>query len=166
MDNDRKRNENLEEDYRLWLMFVSAHDLMVRCREAELSEFGVTFPQYRVLQILYINEEPLNQADIARQLFREPHSVSSILKRMEEAGLIIKEQDSERKNSYKILMTEKGMDVYEKGQKKDFPSKLFKVLSKEEKVMMQKFLSHLCEISVKKLNNDSRPYKEVAYWKW
>lgn len=166
MDNRNETSQNLDEDYRLWLMFVSAHDLMVRYREVELNDIGVTFPQYRVLQILSINEEPLNQADIARQLFREPHSVSSILNRMEEAELIVRKQDPERKNRHLILLTKKGKDIYEKGQKKDFPLRLFGVLSKEEKEKMQKFLFYLCEASVEKLNNNSRPYKELAYWKW
>ena len=82
-----KANVPIDPEYELWVLFHQACDAMARAREDELRKFGISRIQAAVLFIIKAIEGPATPAEISRWLFREPHTVFRLLKRMEKQGL-------------------------------------------------------------------------------
>ncbi|MCX6011978.1 MAG: helix-turn-helix domain-containing protein, partial [Chloroflexi bacterium] len=77
-----------QEEYQLWVLLHRTSYAMRRAREYELKEAGVSGIQATVLILIKSAEKPLTIGDITKALFREPHTVSGLLSRMEKQGLI------------------------------------------------------------------------------
>ena len=98
--------------YYLWVLFSQTRDAIVKVRERELQSYGISERHAQLLFIIKLIGRDATPAGIARWLFREPHSISEILNRMEKQGLIRKVKDLKRKNQVRIEITEKGEDQY------------------------------------------------------
>ena len=98
--------------YYLWVLFSQTRDAIVKVRERELQSYGISERHSQLLFIIKLIGRDATPAGIARWLFREPHSISEILNRMEKQGLIRKVKDLKRKNQVRIEITEKGEDQY------------------------------------------------------
>ena len=102
----------LEEDYELWALLGQVNAGMARARENETRPYGISMMQVRVLSLLKAVNEPITPTGIARLLFREPHTVSQLLGRMEKAGLIqrtrSRKRDPEDHGLVRVSLTEKG----------------------------------------------------------
>ena len=64
--------------------------------------------------IVKSSEGPVTPAEISRSLFREPHTISGLLTRMEKQGLVKRVRDLDRKNMVRIAITDKGEKAYRK----------------------------------------------------
>ncbi|MBN1191942.1 MAG: MarR family transcriptional regulator [Dehalococcoidales bacterium] len=101
-----------DKDYNLWILLTRARNLVFRARELELQRYGITPEQAIILHIIHNSKEKLTPAEVARLIFRRPHTVSAMLDRMEEKNLIRKTTDPNRKNMIRIEITEKGNQAY------------------------------------------------------
>jgi len=100
--------------YELWTAFNQAYEALVRARENELRTIGLhSKVQAHVLFVLKAAGVPATPAEISRQLGREPHTVSGLLKRMEKQGLVEKARDPKRKNMRRVAITEIGEEAYQ-----------------------------------------------------
>ena len=109
-------NVATDRDYELWVLLEQACDAMIRARENEVRKFGISMMQAAVLFIVKTIEGPATPAEISRWLFREPHTVSGILERMEKQGLVRRVKDLERKNMIRVVITEKGEEAYQRSR--------------------------------------------------
>ena len=89
------------------MLLNQATDATLRARQKELDRYGISAAQAAVLFIIQAIGEKATPAEITRWLFREPHSVSGMLSRMEKQGLVRKVKDLDGKNLVRIAMTEK-----------------------------------------------------------
>jgi DNA-binding MarR family transcriptional regulator len=101
-----------DKDYNLWILLTRARNLVFRARELELQRYGLTPEQAIILHIIYHSKDKLTPAEVARLIFRRPHTVSAMLDRMEEKNLIIKTTDPNRKNMIRIEITARGNEAY------------------------------------------------------
>ncbi|MFC1944598.1 MarR family winged helix-turn-helix transcriptional regulator [Chloroflexota bacterium] len=109
-----------------------ACDVMTRVADKELREYGVFFMQASVLIAVNSIKKPATPAEISRCLFREPHSISGLLKRMEKNGLVKRTKDLERKNLTRVMLTGKGDEIYRQVRIMKGLSEIFSCLSHEE----------------------------------
>jgi DNA-binding MarR family transcriptional regulator len=72
-----------ERDCELWALLCQAFETIAKAREDELRPLGITRMQAAVLSILQKIEASAIPAELARWLFREPHTVAALLDRME-----------------------------------------------------------------------------------
>ena len=86
--------------------------IMERVRENELRGMGLSVMRAGVLEILKSAQTPVTPSEISRRLYRETHSVSGLLNRMEKEGLIRRVKDLKKKNWVRVEITEKGEDAY------------------------------------------------------
>lgn len=107
-----KRGLSGEDDYELWVLLHQTRDAIFRARESELRKFGITAMQAAVLFIIKAIQGPATPAEIARWLFREHHTVSSLLIRMEKEGLVKKTKGRQRRNMIEVTLTKKGEATY------------------------------------------------------
>ena len=79
--------EQFKLDNQLCFRLYTASRLMTQAYGPLLEGCGLTYPQYLVMMVLWEQDgQPVN--DIARRLFLQTNTVTPMLKRMEEAGLL------------------------------------------------------------------------------
>jgi DNA-binding MarR family transcriptional regulator len=120
-------------DYELWVLLHQATDAIAGAREDELRKFGISMMQAAVLFIVKAIKGPATPAEISRWLFREPHTVSGLLNRMEKQGLVKKVKDLERKNLIRVEITDKGEEGYRRSRGLQSIHRILSSLSQEER---------------------------------
>jgi len=130
-------------DCKLWALLHQTCDAMVRARENELRQNGISSTQAAVLFVVKAVTVPATPAEISRWLFREPHTVSGLLNRMEKQGLVRKVKDLERKNMIRIVITEKGEQAYQWARGMKSTQKILSCLSPEEHDSLRTYLKAL-----------------------
>jgi DNA-binding MarR family transcriptional regulator len=111
----QKNSDNSEymiEIYRLFHLLRQAADAVHKAREVELKKYKITPEQAGALVCIRSLGNKATPAELSRWLFRERNSVTILLNRMNELGLINKKTDSNRKNSIKLSLTKKGYEAY------------------------------------------------------
>ena len=119
--------------YQLWVLLHQTRDVFHKVREKEVARYGITATQCAVLFIISSLGNKATPTMISRWLLREPHSISSILARMEKQGFIRKERNPENPAESLIILTDKGQQAYEKTSDITLINEIFGCLSEEEK---------------------------------
>jgi len=140
-----------DEDYTLWFLLRQACDASLRARDKELSQYDISVEEAAVLFVVQANGERATPSEISRWLFREPHSTSGLIIRMEKDGLVRKLHDLERKNMLRVVMTEKGRDAYEKSTARESIHRIMSSLSQDERQQLRSCLERLRNEALKEL---------------
>lgn len=122
----------MDNDYNLWVLLHQTADAMLRVRQNELNKFDVSTVEVSVLEVLFSSKQGVTPAEISRRIFREPHTVSALLRRMQKKGLLMKTKDLERKNMVRVSIREKGLAVYTETAERESIHKMMFVLSEKE----------------------------------
>ena len=85
-----------DEYFLLWVLIAQTKDAILRARERDYARYGITNDRRAVLYAIERNGGSATPVEISRNLFRELHSVTEMLKRMEADGLITREKTSGR----------------------------------------------------------------------
>ena len=122
-----------DKDFDLWLLLDRARYAVYRARELELLRYGMTPEQYKILFLIRGLKENATPAAMARVSLLKPHTISAIVMRMEQKGLLKKTRDLDRKNRIKVSITEKGKELYQLSSKRGPIHRVMKVLSQDER---------------------------------
>ncbi|MBQ9877948.1 MAG: MarR family transcriptional regulator [Bacteroidales bacterium] len=100
-------------DNQLCFRLYTASRLLTQVYHPLLSEYGLTYPQYLVLLVLWEKDaQPVN--DIAKRLFLETNTVTPLLKRMENEGLLARAKGKEDARQMIVSLTGKGKALQKK----------------------------------------------------
>jgi DNA-binding MarR family transcriptional regulator len=132
-----------DQEHTLWILLCQARDAMMRVRDSELNKRGLTAVEAGALRVIHVIGENATPAMISKSMLRQHHSVTALLKRMENKGLVMRVESPERKNTWLINMTEKGQEAYDKSNIGDSLYELMSVLMEDEKVQLQEYLTKL-----------------------
>ncbi len=116
--------------------------MATRARENELRAFGLTLIQAAVLRLLRDTPEGATLQEISGVVTRETNSVSSLISRMQDKGLV-KKQRTRQGNGIRVLITEKGKNIYNESVDRTLLTMLLSVLSGEEQRDLHTLLSKL-----------------------
>lgn len=122
----------IEQDFILWVLMNQASDLLARARDDELEEYSITERQAALLEIVSRLGNKASPTEIARWLVREPHSISSLLIRMEEQGLVSRILNHHGRKKVEITLTKKGKKAFKDSLKKESIHEIMSCLSEEE----------------------------------
>ncbi len=75
-----------------------------------LEKLGLTYPQYLVMMVLW-EEEGLTVKGIGERLNLDSGTLTPLLKRMEAAGFLSRQRDSEDERQVRILLTSRGQQL-------------------------------------------------------
>lgn len=153
--------------FELWAALLQAHDTMLRARQNELRGKDVTMMQASVLFIAKSIDVPPTPAEISRWIFREPHTVSALLTKMEKEGLIRKVKDLDRKNLVRIEITDKGEEAYLRSRDRAVViGEILSCLTPDEARQLQSYLERLRDTALQKLGGRklSLPYPKDTTW--
>ena len=109
-----------------------------------LTPYGLTNIQYLVLEVLW-NNEGIIASDIGKRLNIDKATLSGILDRMNEAGWLKKEQDSQDMRVFQIFPSKKANDLEEKlrQEREAANEELLTGFIMEEKVLLRRLLMEL-----------------------
>jgi len=126
-----------------WKLLFRTFKALDRAREIELEQIGVTTIQADVLHALKTADEPVTPSKLSRWLYREPHSISGLINRMEEQGLVRKSKDLGKKNMVRVTLTKEGEQAYEQTLGVKVYPKILSRLSKKELNSLKVYLDKL-----------------------
>ena len=124
---------------------------MIKVRRKELRIYHLSPNKSIVLLSIKVIGDKATPAQISRWLFREPHSISELLSTMEKEGLVRKVKDLDRKNQVRVMMTEKGHEVYYQTLELKAVRKIISSLSSEQHQQLKSCLLALRNSAVKEL---------------
>jgi DNA-binding MarR family transcriptional regulator len=72
-----------------------------------LDQIGLTYPQYLVVSVLWEDDDQTITA-IASRLDLEPSTITPLVKRLEQAGHVVRKRNPEDERQVKVLLTDQG----------------------------------------------------------
>lgn len=105
-----KRPFPLPLDRQLAFSLYGAFLAISRTYKPWLDKLGLTYPQYLVLGVLWENDEQTITA-IADRLDLEPSTITPLVKRLEEAGHVVRRRNPDDERQVKVSLTPKGRGV-------------------------------------------------------
>ena len=103
---------NLLLDNQLCFALYASTNAIIRYYRFYLKEIGLTYPQYLVLITLW-EADCKNASDIARLLKLDLPTVTPILKKLENLGLVVRARSKEDERIINIKLTKKGIELEE-----------------------------------------------------
>ncbi len=133
-----------DEEYRLWTLLSQVNDGMLRARDNELKQFGISTVQVAILYALKNLGGSPTPSEISQWVFRKPHTVSAALERMERHGLVRLTRNTKGKRQVRVEMTPKGEEVYrlQHRGRRVIPS-ILATLSPQEREQLRTLLDRL-----------------------
>lgn len=135
--------ENGDKDYNLWMLLNQARDAVLKARRKELYQYNIPTRQATALFAIQAIGDKATPGEIARWLFREPHTVSGLLSRMEKKGLVRTSKDLDRKNMVRVTLTDKGKQAYHQSTKRESIRRIMSSLSEEQQQQLASSLQTL-----------------------
>ncbi|MCM3217467.1 MarR family transcriptional regulator [Niallia taxi] len=126
-----------------FLLYASSRE-MTKKYKTLLEELDVTYPQYLVLLLLW-EHKVLSVKSMGEQLYLDSGTLTPMLKRMEQNGLINRERSQEDERSVMVSLTEQGSSLKEKAA--CIPLEIVKLANKEpeEFKQLKNSLAHLLQ---------------------
>ena len=94
----------------------AASRLITREYQPYLDELNITYPQYLVMMVLW-EKDGLTVNEIGRLLILNTNTVTPLLKRMEQQGLVERKRSAEDERKVIVALTEQGRGMREKALK-------------------------------------------------
>ncbi|MED3689358.1 MarR family transcriptional regulator [Peribacillus butanolivorans] len=106
-----KRLEYVLENQLCFLLYASSREMTKKYKPL-LDKLEVTYPQYLVLLLLW-EQDTLTVKKLGELLALDSGTLTPMLKRMEQNGLIVRERSTQDERSVMVQLTEKGLDLKE-----------------------------------------------------
>lgn len=160
MDKQVKRTDTY---YMLWFLMHRTHYSIYKAREKELKGIGISNEESAALFAIHSIEMSegavATPAEISRRLFRQPHSISGLIKRMENEGLVIKRKNLDRKNLVRVEITQKGQRALDQAKTGKTIGKIMDCLTDKERKQLSSCLEKLAIRALKEADMAERiPY--------
>ena len=135
-------DEMLKLDNQLCFAIYACSREVIKLYRPHLEKLGLTYTQYITLLVLW-ETETLSAKELGTRLYLDSGTLTPLLKKLENMGLVERKRDIEDERSLIVTLTQKGIDLKEIA--KDIP---FKVacgvkLSPHEGVFLRETLKEL-----------------------
>jgi DNA-binding MarR family transcriptional regulator len=98
-------------DRQLGFALYSAFIAVSRVYKPWLDRLGLTYPQYLVLSVLWEGDDQTITA-IASRLDLEPSTITPLMKRLEQAGHVVRKRNPADERQVKVLLTDQGRALH------------------------------------------------------
>lgn len=112
--------------------------------QSQLAEVGLYLGQPPILMLLYKNDG-MSQKEMARALNLSPATMTVTLKRMEKAGLVLREMDEHDQRILRVHLSEKGREMCETGESRIgvVTAELLEGFTLEEQQQLNEYLGRI-----------------------
>ncbi|GGD27004.1 MarR family winged helix-turn-helix transcriptional regulator [Franconibacter pulveris 1160] len=100
-------------DNQLCFALYSASLALNKLYRQLLAPLGITYPQYLVLMVLW-EQDDITVSQIGERLFLDSATLTPLLKRMESAGLLLRQRSREDERQVVVTLTGNGRDLQAK----------------------------------------------------
>jgi DNA-binding MarR family transcriptional regulator len=97
-------------DSQLGFSLYGAFMALSRTYKPWLDRIGLTYPQYLVLNVLW-EEDDQTITGIAARLDLEPSTITPLVKRLEQAGRVVRRRNPYDERQVRVLLTEQGRAI-------------------------------------------------------
>ena len=139
-----------DEYYHLWLLLSQTRSAIFKVRHKKVGQY-LPPNQAAALVSIWALEGRITPAALSRRLFLEPHTVSELINRMQQKGLVTKEKDRKKGNVVRISITEKGREVCKQAMGQDLIHYFLSLLSEEQRQQLRQSLMILYTEALKEL---------------
>ena len=108
-------DDPLRLDRQICFPLYAASNLINRLYRPVLSELGLTYPQYLVMLALW-ETSPRTVGALGEALYLDSGTLTPLLKRMEQAGLVERRRDPEDERRVQVDLTRAGRALKDKAQ--------------------------------------------------
>ncbi|GLB50279.1 MarR family winged helix-turn-helix transcriptional regulator [Neptunitalea lumnitzerae] len=108
--NDYQKLEN-----QICFPLYAASRLVTKCYQPLLKDFGITYPQYLVLLVLWEKDE-VSLSYISERLLLQSNTLTPLVKRMEEMELLSRKRSDTDERSIIISLSDKGKQMKTEAQ--------------------------------------------------
>lgn len=147
----------IDDNFGLWVLFDQTEEVISKARDMELDQYKLTQVQAKVLFMLTNQGDNggMTLSEISKWLLREPHSVLSLVNRMEKIGLVkrIKRAGDDK---IRVFLTDKARELYSQTTRRSI-SMIFSTLSQKDKQLLQSCLKQLRDKARNLLGMDYKP---------
>ena len=147
-----KTNES-ESNFELWLSFGKAHHLIELARQKELNQYRIPHRQTHVLRTIKALGENATLAEVAKEVDRQPHVISTQTINMEKDGLIKRLGETPKSSLLRLELTEKGLQMVEAASKSKSFDEIFAFLTNKERQQMKENLDFMSKNAEKYLSD-------------
>jgi DNA-binding MarR family transcriptional regulator len=106
---------SLKLEEQLCFPLYTASRLVTQCYGPVLTALGITYPQYLVLLVLWENDD-VNLSFIAQRLQLQSNTLTPLLKRMQEQGLITRTRSESDERNIVIALTDKAKNLKQEAE--------------------------------------------------
>jgi len=131
-----------DEYFRLFVLLAQTKDAVLRARQVEYESYGISNERRALLWVIQSYGGEATPSQIARRFFRELHSITEMLKRMEKDDLITRHQGSGRSRTM-VRLTAKGSETLKQSLHNETDRRILSVLTVEERDRLAASLSKL-----------------------
>lgn len=107
---ERDWSDDQERALRLWIALARCYSTFSREVGWKVSEYGLTTPQFGILEALY-HLGPLSLGELAEKLLVTGGNVTYVMDRLEEQGLVYRERSPEDRRVVEAKLTPEGRDL-------------------------------------------------------
>lgn len=150
-----------------WVRLRQAAEAAMRAVEIELGKRQTTLAQTDVLLILSMSKNPLSPGEISSYVFREKHSVSALLSRMQRAGYVKKVRSRKDQRVVKIQIQPKGKELLDQAMPViigDARGMLVGRFSEKETKQFDRHLKGMRDAALKSLGTEARSLPPTIEW--
>jgi len=102
-------------DEKLCFALYSSSLAMLQTYKPMLAALGLTYPQYLVMLVLW-EGDGVSVKHLAERLGQDPGSVTPLVKRLDEAGFLVRQRDVQDERNLNIELTQSGRALQEKAE--------------------------------------------------
>lgn len=102
-------------DQKLCFALYSSSLAMLQSYKPMLAELGLTYPQYLVMLVLW-ESEGVSIKHVAERVGQDPGSVTPLVKRLEDAGFLVRKRDAQDERNLSIELTSAGRALQQKAE--------------------------------------------------
>lgn len=110
-----KNADLLALDNQFCFALYSASLAVTKTYKPLLDALGLTYPQYLVMLVLWEHDDLLVK-DIGHALFLDSGTLTPLLKRLESAGLLLRQRDKGDERQVRITLTKEGKELQQAAQ--------------------------------------------------
>lgn len=103
-------------DDKLCFALYASSLAMLQTYKDALAEVGLTYPQYLVMLVLW-ERDGVSVKHVAERLEQDSGSVTPLVKRLEEAGFLVRKRDPSDERNLSIELTREGRALQEKAER-------------------------------------------------
>lgn len=116
MTEDQHPDDPLRLDRQICFPLYAASNLINRLYRPVLSKLGLTYPQYLVMLALW-EQAPRTVGTLGEALYLDSGTLTPLLKRMEQAGLLTRKRDPEDERRVQVDLTSEGRALKAEAQR-------------------------------------------------